>query len=186
MELGGLFETLRELLVLLVGGLGFFLFFLVVALLVFAVILLGGVVITSVSMPVLYVLPTVRYRFVSLTERVSGREVNSLFDWRFVSVYVLAVASFGVGLVFAAVVFAVTVGTLVDISPSVQSTRNSLVLGAVSVVAVVLAILSHAVTTRGLRAVVEWMVFLCFAAVLTVLSVSVVPRYTVRLIRFFF
>ncbi|WP_155120642.1 hypothetical protein [Haloprofundus marisrubri] len=139
----------------------------------------------GISMPILYALPTVRSRFASLTELVTGREADSLFDWRFVGVYLVSIASLSVGYVLAAITFAVGVGRVTDVSPSWQFARVTLLLGAVAVAAATTGLLVYAVRRRGFRAVAEWLIFLCFAAVLTGLSITTFPYYAVRVLSYF-
>lgn len=161
-----------------VGGLDgilcFVLFLLFVMLIAFATMVFGGLLISGVSLPVLYVLPAVRRQFVSLTEKIWDDRVDSLADWRFVAVYVIAIHVYGFTAFFTTARLA---RALPDRTGPVLGPVDPVLMGAaVGIIAGgILLGISRTVTRSRLRAGGEWVVFLGLISVLVVVAFVAVP-----------
>ena len=150
----------------LVGILQFFLFLVIAILIILAVMFIGGLLVTCVSIPALFVLPTVRRHFVTLTEKTSGVRPNSITNWRFVGAYLLFVYVYGFALLLTPPMIA-EYGTTYGWFP-VAAVLTLLGVGTLLVV-------RPTVTRLRLRAVSEWTVFLCLLAGLVIAAAFVVP-----------
>lgn len=145
-----------------------------VMLVAFVSMIFGGLLTAEVSLPVLYVLPTVRRQFVAVTEKIWDDQVDSVVDRRFIGAYVLAIHIYGF----------TTFSTAVRLARALPD-RTAPVLEPVDPVPVVAAVgiiaggvplgVSRTMTRSRLRACGEWGAFLGPISVLVVVAFVVVP-----------
>lgn len=151
------------------------LFFVAVLLIVLAVIVIGGVLVALVSLPLLYILPTVRHHFIILTEEVFSVQIDSLANWRFITTYVLFIEFYGFSLLILIASLIESLPAIAGrIPPGAVDLPPLLAIGGLLGAGLFLG-LHRAARKDWFRAVVEWVVFLCLIAVLTVIAALTVP-----------
>lgn len=151
------------------------LFFVAVLLIALTVTVIGGVLVALVSLPLLYLLPTVRDHLITLAEEVFSVQIDSLGNWRFITTYVLFIEFYGFSLL---ILFASLIESLPAVAeripPGAVDLPPLLALGGLLGAGLFLGI-HRAASKDWFRAVVEWMVFLGLLAVLTVIAALTVP-----------
>jgi len=101
MQLDGLFGIFWFFLLLLIGVL--------IALFAMAI---GGIIVAGLSLPALFVLPTVRHPLVTFAESIRDVRIESIVSLRFVGVYLLFIYAYGVSLIFFTAWLAESMGTI--------------------------------------------------------------------------
>ena len=161
------------------------LFLVLVPLLIVAVMAFGGLLVALVSLPLLYLLPTVRGHLVRLTNLAFGTTVDSATDWRVMVVHAFLVEAFGFTLIIGGSMVAQTLTQSSWLASRIAD-DPLIPLASLALIGVAVGIaVGKRITKRRVRTAAEWSAYLVTMTGLVIVAALVVPLFLTRVIGIF-